>query len=237
MRLLGRCPNCEAEDSVATQESPSDLKSCTQATCENCGDVWEDWTSLTLRSNSGDPLIPVEIEVNHRGAWLETPDSRKIPHVRSLILVLNTALMVHFDLGPEIAGVVDGETIELRNVDGNLGLYDGCGLEENPACQRVLAWYAELLRILFEEELRVGDKSLGRGMILKIDPSDPQCEEKIQGLLYLAIWRKTGAEEFARPVFDRIQRELAMPISTSYIAGLTPDEIVRFFASLPTASA
>lgn len=237
MRLLGKCPNCEAEDSVATHGNPKDPGSWTRVTCEACGEIWDDWFVLVFRPGIENPLIPVEIEVTKRGAWLEWPNPENIPFVRSLVMVLNTALTVHFGLESDVQGIVDDEVIELRNADGKVGLYDGCGLEENPACQRVLAWYAELLRILFEEELKIGDRSLGRGAMLKLNPEDPQCEEKARSLLYLAVLKKTGAEGFTRPVFNRIQRDLGMPIALPPVAGLTPDEIIRFFASLPTASA
>lgn len=236
MRLLGKCPNCSANDSILTHdENASDPKEWNKATCGKCGAAWENWLNLTFAERrNGKQLIPVLVEVGRWGAQVEWPQSRDLPCARLIISVLNTALMVRFKLQVcfategGIQGCVDGEPIELRNSYDQIGLYDDHHFEENPVCQKILNWYAEVLRILLEEELVVGDKNVGRGAIVKLSPQDPLYEEKAKDLLWLALCKKTS-KGFANAVFKRMKIELAKPLSGPYVAGLTDEQIIQFF--------
>jgi len=239
MRLLGKCPNCGAEDSIATREDPNDSRSWVRVICDACGKRWGTWLDLAHGSRTKTPLIPVEIEVNRRGVALEWPNIRTVHGARIIVMVLNAALMVRFKLEPCIAteggvsGTVGKEPVELRNTYGKIGLLDENGFEESPECAKILAWYTELMRIVFEEEIKVGEKCLGRGAVLKLSPADPLFEDKLKQLLFLALWKKTGSKGFAEAVFGRLARELGNPLSGSYIAGLSDAEIARFFVPPP----
>lgn len=240
MRLLGRCSNCGADDSILTCEIVSNLKEWNKATCGQCGRSWEDWIGLVSdEERKRNRLIPVRIEVYQNSVEVVFPSIREIPCARLIASVLNTALMVRFKLRVcfategGMAGVFKREPIELRNLDNKIGLYDEHRFEENPVCQKILNWYAGVLRVLLEEELTVGDKSFGRGAILKLSPEDPLYEEKAKELLWFALYKKTGSRGFAKAVFERMKIELAQPLSGPYIAGLTNEQIVRFFVPPP----
>lgn len=236
MRLLGKCPACGVDDSISTCEDASDLKEWNKATCRQCGSSWEDWLNLTFAERQrGNQLIPVLVEVGHWGAEVVWPQSRNLPCARLIVSVLNTALMVQFKLRVcfategGIEGCVEGEPIELRNSYDKIGLWDDHHLEDNPVCQKILGWYAEILRTLLEEELVVGGKSFGRGAILKLSPQDPLYEEKAKELLWRALYKKTGSQGFAKAVFERVGVELAHPLSGPYVTGLTDEQIAQFF--------
>lgn len=236
MRLLGKCPSCAADDSILIHEDASDPKEWNKATCGQCGETWEDWLNLTFAERrNGKQLIPVLIEVGRWGAQVEWPQSRDLPCARLIVSVLNTALMVRFKLRVcfaaegGIEGRVEGEPIELRNSYDKIGLFDDHHFEENPVCQKILNWYAGVLRMFLEEELVVGDKTFGRGAIVKLSPQDPLYEEKVKDLLWLAICKKTGSKGFANAVFEQMKIELAKPLSGPYVAGLTDEQIVQFF--------
>jgi len=234
MRLLGNCPNCGADDSILTHENASDSKEWSKATCGQCGGTWEDWLNLTFSSErqNGKQLIPVLVEVRQWGAEVAWPQSRDLPCARLIVSVLNTALMVRFKLRVcfategGIEGRVEGEPIELRNSYNKIGLWDDHHFEENPVCQKILNWYAGVLRALLEEELAFGDKNFGRGAIVKLSPQDPLYEEKAKDLLWLALCKKTGSKGFADAVFEQMRIELAKPLSGPYVAGLTDEQIV-----------
>lgn len=236
MRLLGKCPNCGADDSILTHENASDPKEWNKATCGQCGGTWENWLNLTFTERrNGKQLIPVLVEVGRWGAEVAWPQSRDMPCARLIVSVLNTALMVRFKLRVcfategGIEGRVEGESIELRNSYDKIGLWDDHHFEENPVCRKILEWYAGVLRALLEEELAVGDKNFGRGAIIKLSPQDPLYEEKAKDLLWLALCKKTGSKGFADAVFEQMKIELAKPLSGPYVAGLTDEQIVQFF--------
>ena len=184
---------------------------------------------------NGKRLIPVLVEVGRWGAQVEWPHSHDLPCTRLIVSVLNTALMVRFKLRVcfategGIEGYVESEPIELRNSYGMIGLFDDNHFEENPVCQKILNWYAGVLRVLLEDELVVGGKTFGRGAIVKLSPQDPLYEEKAKGLLWLALCKKTGSKGFADAVFERMKIELAKPLRGPYVAGLTDEQIVQFF--------
>lgn len=237
MRLLGKCPNCGTDDSVFACE---DFERWSEATCRQCGQTWPKWLELTWNEkHKGNRLIPVEIEVNRYGAMVSWPQTREIPFARLIVSTLNTALMVRFKLKVCMAteggiqGLIEKEPIELRNMYDQVGLSDDNHFDVNPICQKVIGWYAEALLVLFEEEIVFGDKSFGRGEILRLSPEDPHSEKKARELLWLALWKKTGSQGFAKAVFERMQLEAANPFSGPYVAGLTDEQVVQFFVQPP----
>lgn len=99
MRLLGKCPNCDADDSITTHEESSNPKEWNKATCGQCGETWEDWLNLTFaEKRKGKQLIPVLVEVGRWGAQVVWPQNHNLPCARLIVSVLNTALMVRFKL-------------------------------------------------------------------------------------------------------------------------------------------
>lgn len=237
MKLLGKCPNCGTEDSVFASEN---LEKWNEATCRQCGQTWPRWLELTWdEKRQGNRLIPVEIEINRYGVMVSWPQMSEIPCARLIVSILNTALMVRFNLRTcfategGIQGIVEREPIELRNMYDRIGLSDDHHFEVNPVCQKILDWYARTLRILFEEELVFGNNNFGQGAILRLSPNDTLHEKKARDLLWLALWKKTGSRGFARAVFERMQLELASPFSGPYIAGLTDEQIIQFFVQPP----
>ncbi len=230
MRLLGKCPNCGADDSIL-----SDPRESYKAMCGQCGEAWKDWLELTSSERrNGKQLIPVVIEVGQWEAGVTWPQSCELPCARLIVRTLNTALMVRFKLRACFAaeggveGWVMGEAIELRNFDGIIALWSEYRFDKNPACQKILKWYAEALRALLEEELVVDGKNFGRGAIAKLSPQDPLCEEKANSLLWFALRKKTGSKGFANAVLDRMKIK-----GGPDVAGLTDEQILQLYIPHP----
>ena len=239
MRLLGKCPSCGAVDSIFTDEDASSWKGRKKASCNQCGKSWEDWLSLvSAEERKRGRLIPVRIEVYQNSVEVVFPSIREIPCARFIVSVLNTALMARFNLQVCFAteggmeGVFRREPIELRNSGDMIGLWDEHRFPKNPVCQGILNWYADVLRLLFEDELIVDGKDFGRGEILKLAPDDSLYEERVKVLLWHALWKKAGNRRFANAVFERLKIELAGTAGL-YIAGLTSEDVVRFFVPPP----
>ncbi len=133
---------------------------------------------------------------------------------------------------PSVRGRKSQWYVEFRNIEGNFGLtvaeYDFI----NPASVHILSWYAGLLRLLFEEELRVGGKSYGQGAILKIEEGKQGSEKDTVILLWLVLRKYTHSKTFATRVFEEL-RQPRNPFASMYLAGLTDADIARIFVEPP----
>ena len=229
MRVLGVCPNCGAHDSIVAQEGPlANREEWDKATCTVCRKQWKHWLNLVSEQRGMEnELVPVLVSEHPEYAKVMWPsDALRRPFGRLIVKVFNTALMVRFDLDVCFAteggvqGIIGDESIELRNIYEEIGLFDYYGFKDGVASLEILPWYARMLRLLLEEELVVDDRNVGRGAILKISRDDQNGDAKAIGLLQ-SVLCEYGGEEFAKEVFERLAKELTNPFSRSHIAGLT----------------
>lgn len=237
MRLLGKCPNCGAEDSIVVKSVGKGFHNATL--CEGCNQQWPDWIILSSEEGrKGNKLIPVEVWRIGRQVQLTGIPIYEISWGRLIVSVVNTALLVRFKLDVCLAteGGVQGryrkEPIELRNCDSEIGLYDEYGLEDGKGGEEILNWYEALLRILFEEQMIVGDKNFGRGAILKLSDT-PENEKEVKKFLWVALYKKTGSKRFANSIFQRLELVKRNPFSGRYIAGLSDEDIAELFVPPP----
>jgi len=237
-RILGKCPLCNAEDSIVPAREDG---SFSRVKCEACGNVWNDYFSELIfpEKKKGNKLTLVSLKISQHSVMVDSPRLGEIPHARLIVSILNAALITRFKLRVCLAteggveGKWNGEYIELRNTDSQIGLCDDHGYEcTRLACQEILGWYWELLKILFFEELSVGNMKLGRGAILKLS-NDPAGKEKAGVLLALALQKKTGSENFAAAVSETLTKAGANPFSGPYLAGLSDKDIARIFVHPP----
>lgn len=237
MRLLGKCPNCGAEDSIVVQSVGKGFHNATF--CKNCKQEWGDWIGFSSEEErKGNKLIPVEVGKIGRCVQLDWPSKNEIPWGRLVAKVVNTALIVRFKLDVCLAteGGVQGryrkEPIELRNCDRAIGLYDEYNLEDGKGAKEILNWYEALLRILFEEQMTIAGKNLGRGAILKLSDA-PENEKEAKKFLWLALYKKTISKGFADSVFQRLESVERNPFRGRYIAGLSDKDIAELFVPPP----
>lgn len=236
MRILGICPNCGGEDSLrgGTRHQPD----AGHVTCESCHREWPDWMTLIdeLRRD-GQQVYWVDVA----GSWpmVEVWHNRvDWPARRAVVCVLNAAIIEYFGLRVTFAaeggveGVVDDEPIELRNLDDKIGLFDEYQFPDHLVCRNILEWYSQLLRILFEDALIVNGHDLGRGRVLKLDPTDANFNRDVLHLLWLAMFVQTEQADFPGRVFARLE-VLSRTLGGSYLAGLTPEEVVAFYVPPP----
>jgi len=232
MRLLGKCPKCGVEDLIIVEFKKV-------ARCSGCQQCWNDWLALKFEQNrGGNKLIPVCIEHWGQSVQLYWPRFSEIVWARMITTILNTALMTRFKLEVclstegGVKGFYKKESIELRNFDDQIGLYDEYQIKDSVGAIEILNWYEMFLKILVENELIVGNKNHGRGAILKLS-GDTANKEKAKKLLWLALYKKTGSKGFADKVFERLRVEQSNPFSGRYIAGLSNKDIVELFVSPP----
>lgn len=238
MRMFGACPNCQAVDTM--RRGARHAADARQLTCEACGRVWPDWLQLAAAERqAGRTLGWVDVE----GGWPIVRvwhDRIDWPGQRPVVRVTNAAVMEQFSLGVcfaaegGIEGLVDGEPVELRNLESHIGLIDEYQLPDHRGCDRVLSWYAQLLRILFEDVRVINGQNLGAGRILKLDPTDPNYERDVLGLLWLAMFSQTNDADFPHRVFRRLE-ELNRTPAGMYLAGLTPSEVMAIYVPPPIA--
>lgn len=235
MRLLGICPKCDVEDLIVVESKKV-------ARCGGCQQCWDDWLALNHEQNRrGNKLIPVCIEHWGQSVQLYWPQLSEITWAWLIATILNTALMVRFKLKVCLAteGGVKGfykkESIELRNFDNQIGLYDEYQIKDSVSVTEILNWYENLLKVLVEKELVIDNKNFGRGAILKLS-SEPENKEKAKALLWLALCKKTGSKGFANEVFERLRVEQSNPFGGRYIAGLSDKDIAKFFVPPPLVS-
>ena len=241
MIILGRCPNCNAEDTITI---PRERESWDKALCEKCNASWSNWIEL-VHSKIGKEkgLKPVAIDCGLHSMVLSLPGKHSIPHSRLIITVLNTAVMTHFKLRVLFAteggfwGSIGREPIELRNTDDAIGLSDDLRLQNNSKCRKVLEWYGELLRWLFERELIEFGKNFGKGTILKLSSEGDDSLTDARILLWLALFKKTRSKGFATQVFQHCDIARSNPFTSPYVAGLTDEDIVRLFVPPPLTKA
>ncbi len=241
VRLLGKCPRCGADDSIAINHDNGEEK----AACEKCGCGWDDWLQLERdEKKKGNNLIFVWVNVGNGCAMVHNPRIDEIPCARVIVNVLNVAVMVRFKLGVSFAtegglnGIVkhDGGKgyVDLTNACGYIGLMEDDMYSPNPVRKAVLRWYGDLLNLLFEDELVVDGKSFGRGAILKLSGEAPVTKvQKATNLLWLVLYKKTGSKGFADEVFLRMRAALRQSLVAPYIAGLTDEQIAKFFVPPP----
>ncbi len=165
------------------------------------------------RNEKGNELIP-NIWQMRGGVILYQPPKNNIPYCELLVDVLNASLMVRFGLvvslaagGYEIIGCWKGVPINFRPYDSEvIGLYDANRIN-GAANQEILDWFAELLKVVFKEDLSIGKANFGRGEILKLSENKQEDEIRAKLLLWLALFKKTGSKEFAKEVFRRVGAE------------------------------
>ncbi len=208
MTILGPCPNCGVEDSLFVKDGEL------AAACSNpgCGRIWSDWCAAVERSGkNGARLIPVSILTTKTSVGLELP---AIVSCKDLVEeVLRHALIANFHLhGCENKGVagimrMGGGFLPVRfyGKTDMLGIGDNQLFHDNDASQEVLAWYAKMLAILFQDKLTVDGLNCGRGKILRLAREDPFYEEKVKFLLWLALslTRERKGGKFAARVLAR----------------------------------
>ncbi len=242
MRILGECPNCQSQDSIYEFKAPDDKFS---VRCDNCRETWDESFKLCREEGKkGNLLIPVRVDIDHHFVKLRVSLSlSEIPFSRLIIQILNAALMQRFDLGVCLAteGGVQGSVdtkgcprwwVELRNDYDSIGLWVDIDYQTaiHSTLQFVLDWYAQLLTILFEDELIIDGHNFGWGAILKLN--EEELPKAFQ-ILSLALYKKTGSRGFAAKVLERLERELRDPLGAPYLAGLTAEDINRFFVEPP----
>lgn len=237
MRLLGRCPRCEAEDTLVVTRGYEPKESI--VSCESCrmnettGDGFRSlWDFCRAEEVRGNKLTMVEIRNEGLSVRVWSPQPDDIPHARLIAQVLNTALIVRFGLQicfateGGVQGFLRDGPVELRNLyqEFGLGEYE---YHRSQASRRVLRWYEKLVRTLFEEDLRLGRHRYGRGAILKLS-HDPKDATNAVVLLWVALARVSG-KKFATAVF----RELEDLRGIAHLAGLTDEDIARVFVPPP----
>jgi len=239
LRLLGNCPNCNAEDEIT--KTPDSRKTNDplyglSVRCGGCGRVWEDWIKLILSERTeGKELIPVQvIRPIPTHVYLAFPYDN-IPYRKAIISVLNSALMAKFGL--EVAFCCEGGLIkysprhgyEIRNFDEDkIGLWFEEGIEE--ASVPVFDFYEKIMRQLFEEPMQFKDLKLRRGEILRMGKEATETDASIY--LFCAI-TKTAGKKFAEKVLLTKQKNDRNPFTASHISGLTQEDIKRFFIPRP----
>lgn len=241
MIILGKCPNCEAEDTIYAPEAVEGERNWDAVCCNACNAKWPDWLKLieAERAN-GKRLIAVDVQESWSGAHVPFPLKEEIPFLLTIAQVANAALMLRFKLTTCFAceggveGKVPGGYVELQNDYDRLGLTDDCWRPDaEPRKHAPLAWYADFLRVLFMSPLRAFGKDFGRGAILKLDPQAPGAENDAKLLLWLALCKKTRRRKFADAVFARLLGRETSPVERLYLRGPTNDDIVQFFVPPP----
>lgn len=231
-RLLGKCPNCNAEDEII-KPYEDDFKNNNndKVKCANCETIWNDWLNFCFEEKRrGNRLIPVEIE-RHRNYGIELywPSKSEIPFNGLIATVLNSALITKFNLDVCLAtegGVQKREPkgYELRNCDNNVGLYTGYG-EDN--VEKALDFYEKMMRQLFEEPLNFGNAKFRRGEILWLEENEMNYSN---ALIYLfGTLTTTTSKKFAKKVLLTKEKIEKNPFSAPHIRGLTYEEIARYF--------
>lgn len=231
MRILGQCPaGCGQEDEFDLLSPPRG--GIIKVRCRDC--LWE-WPSVpdavVEAAKRGRRLVPVSIERDPHRVIVTQPLKADIPCVDLVVRALNETLRVACGLGwcyaieGGIAGMYEGESIELRNMDMGewIGLEDEHRLadasgnpQDSERCREVLDQYELLLHMLFgDEELLVG-KERTRGAILKLAPEDPYRKDKVKLYLQCAIRQSSGGEVFA----GVLERNPWLRVSRSALAGL-----------------
>lgn len=241
MRLLGKCPNCGKEDTLVV-ECPNFPQSFEKIVrCEKCAKMWKDWISLSSEERKrGNKLIPVEVVKRESSVELYWQDIYEIPWGRLAASVVNTALMTRFKLGVCISteggvqGRIGREPIELRNVYAKIGLYDEYSNSQirREWTNKILNWYGDLLRYIFEKKLYFNKQSFGRGAILKLT-NRSEDEPKARFYLWLAIRTKARSSAFADRVFKKLFEAESNPFSARYLAGLSDEDIAKLFVPPP----
>jgi hypothetical protein len=229
-RLLGKCPSCGIEDEIV--KLPYEKVSHSKVRCGNCEVIWDSWISLcSEQEKNNNKLIPVEVERWGNGVvQVYWPSKREIPCSGLIATVLNSALITKFNLRVCLAteGGVEGRGYELRNCDDNLGLYVDYG-ESNAV--KALDFYEKMLRQLFEEPLSFGNVNFRRGEILWLEDDKKSYND---ALIYLfGTLTKTASRKFAEKVLKTKEEIAQNPFSAPYIAGLSDEDITRFFVPPP----
>ena len=177
MILLGKCPNCGAEDTLFVPEAIAGVENWKVVRCNGCNAEWPDWLKLLeAERGNGKRLIAVDVQETRSGTHIPFPLKEEIPFVLTIAQVANAALMLRFKLTTCFAceggveGRVSGGYVELRNDHNRLGLTDDCWLvpEERTAQERA----ASMVRRLPPNALHVPAPRVRQGFRPRRDPED-----------------------------------------------------------------
>ncbi len=248
MRLIGQCPACGKDDQCFRAEPPRG--GIVGVECRSCGQGWPSVPGAVAEAiRNGRRLVPLSIERDWGRVIISQPLKADIPGADLVVLALNRTLRIAFSLGKchadegGVAGIYQGEPIELRNTLDYLGLEDDHRFEEatddpnaSKRCQEILGCYELLLqRLLGDVGLHDGQRWVN-GAVLKLVPHDPFCAEKVKFLLWCAVQQSCGGQ-----VVDGVFRDLGWGLKKSalaglYAAGVSEEEIVkRFWLREPVA--
>lgn len=230
VRLLGPCPACKARDSLCNPSPSQPDLIC----CQSCGKSWN--YKLGMERRWG--LERVSISNDRFGVQVDHPWVDKIPHARTIAIIVNQGVVLRFRLRACLAveggveGLWKGYSVEYRNWGEEwLGLFNEYyWLPPNLAQVQIQGWYTDVLRFLFTEELQVGGRGYGIGSILRLDPSVPGSEADAKLLVWLALAKKSRNRKFATRVFQALGEDA---MSQRYLAGLTDEDIKQQFVPPP----
>ena len=246
MRLLGNCPKCGSEDTIVETKGDEfgPYEKYGIVKCESCETLWNDWFDLRRKEREkGNILTPVKVRrmrgLDGREYSIEVLFQRRddIPYANLIASVLNSALLtrfnklsVNFSTEGGVEGFYKRTYIELRNSYDRLGLFVEQDYWQGPGLIEVIDFYEKMLRLLFEEPLKVGKIQYRRAEILRLPKDDIGYTGVNQAWKILdATLTKTRSKAFAYKAIRKLIDEASNPFSGSYLRGLTTEEIVQRF--------
>ncbi len=244
MRLLGCCPSCKNEDTLTKiYEDEFGWIGENVVKCETCKTVWNNDGFIETEEKKGNILIPVSIfrskgfDGKEYGVSVMQPHRNDIPNYNLIASVLNTALLtrfprlgVNFSTEGGIEGFYKRTYIELRNSYSEFGLWVDTHYRQGPGVTEILDFYERLVRLTFEEPLKIGRKSYRSGEILRL-PRDERGyveNDKIWEILG-AVLSYAKSRIFAKKVMGKLVDGTNNPFGAPYIRGLTDEEISHRF--------
>lgn len=124
-----------------------------------------------------------------------------------------------------------GYLVELRHSFDEFHLWISEDYCFNRGSTWVLRFWAKLWAALLTQELSLLRQRIPAGVILKLSPEQ---KDQALALIFLAL-RHVGGGRFAQTVMNRWAEERGKPIPRPYLAGLTDEDINRFFVPRPIA--
>lgn len=234
VRFLGPCPTCQAEDSLCNSSLTQPDLIC----CQSCRNEWSYKPRMEEEKKWEQGLKRVAISNDRVGVKVDDPWVDGIPYARTIATIINQGVVLRFRLDACLAveggveGAWKGYPVEYRNWGEEwLGLFNEYyWLPPNPVWVQIQAWYTDVLRLLFTEELRFGGRSYGIGSILRLDPSVSGSEADAKLLVWLALAKKARNKKFATRVFQALGEDT---VAQRFLAGLTDEDITQLFVPPP----
>lgn len=220
VRLLGPCPKCDAESSIFSlltldKECPPD--DWRKAKCMICEHVWDNWFGI--------PLQIVMIELGERHIELKMPSSSDVPFSGFWISVLNSAMMVKFDLHQTcsteggVEGLAKGSPFEMSNIYHSIGLSLDRGQPDHPGVREAMEFYFKLMKRIFHDEFKYDGTHFLPGFFLQLKEKGGDKERHLRLALQIATGALATIEsyEFAEQVAQSLRGSLrgGNPFATS----------------------